>query len=305
MNVSTPRLQAAAWWLIVACAGVDAVWLFLWGWHLTWQGVLGAAVVCLALLLPMLLPRYRRDARLAALIRAALQLLLFTKVAAIVSYLVVATNAPLIDARLQAWDLALGFDWPAVHAAVMQRPWLKAMLAWAYASGLVQIGVLIALLALTGRTAQLAEFMLLFIVNTLVTVALSGPFPALGYAMPPHFEMLRSGAMQVIALGQTQGLISIPSLHAAIGVLLIHASRGLGGLQLPFVLLNLVMIASTPTEGGHYLVDVIAGVAMAVATIGALRRLQRAPADRELAPTRPLLPGSRALLVRSSASLPR
>jgi membrane-associated phospholipid phosphatase len=67
-------------------------------------------------------------------------------------------------------------------------------------------------------------------------------------------------------------------------VLLVYAMRGTLVHPL-FAVLNAAMLASTPIEGGHYLVDVVAGVALALGLI-ALDRLgerqaSKAPRDVE------------------------
>jgi membrane-associated phospholipid phosphatase len=56
-------------------------------------------------------------------------------------------------------------------------------------------------------------------------------------------------------------------------VLLTYAHRG-GALLFPVAALNAVMLVSIPSEGGHYLIDVLAGVATAVFAIVAIRGAQ-------------------------------
>jgi membrane-associated phospholipid phosphatase len=60
-------------------------------------------------------------------------------------------------------------------------------------------------------------------------------------------------------MANAQGLISIPSFHAIMAVLVAYAMRGTR-LFFPFLILNAAVMLSTPTRGGHYLVDVLAGV---------------------------------------------
>jgi membrane-associated phospholipid phosphatase len=86
---------------------------------------------------------------------------------------------------------------------------------------------------------------------------------------------LRDGRLREIALESMQGLISIPSLHAAMAVLLVYTARGIRFVLPASLALNLAMLASTPIEGGHYLVDVFAGCALALGLIGL--GLQRKP----------------------------
>ncbi|MBA2400684.1 MAG: phosphatase PAP2 family protein, partial [Bradyrhizobium sp.] len=62
-------------------------------------------------------------------------------------------------------------------------------------------------------------------------------------------------------------VVSFPSFHAASGILYMWALwpvRYVGGVA---VALNLLMIASTPVIGAHYMIDVFGGVALAVVGI--------------------------------------
>jgi len=61
-----------------------------------------------------------------------------------------------------------------------------------------------------------------------------------------------------ISQADAQGLVSLPSFHTALGVLFCLTLRH-SRLGWPCLLLNLLMIASTPVMGGHYLVDLLAG----------------------------------------------
>jgi membrane-associated phospholipid phosphatase len=69
-----------------------------------------------------------------------------------------------------------------------------------------------------------------------------------------------------------QGLVSLPSYHAAMGLLFIWAFRHVRLLFPAAVVLNIALLASTPTHGGHYLVDVIAGLLVCAVMIWLVRR---------------------------------
>src|SRR5208283_1718480 len=87
--------------------------------------------------------------------------------------------------------------------------------------------------------------------------------------IPPFLidlNALRSGSLPVVNLQRLDGLITFPSFHTAVAVLLIYAARGTPALVLATVI-NALMILSTFTEGGHYLVDVVAGAAVALLAI--------------------------------------
>ncbi len=277
-----------AWAITSTVLCIDVVWLVLGGWSVSGRGLAVLALGVGACLAPLSIQRYRRDPRIATTTPFCALLLIFQAAAATLSYLVVSTNAPLVDAPLDAWDRALGFDWLALQTWLQAHTVTQALLRVAYASGLLQLVFVVMFLGLTGRRERLEAFMLLFIVATLLTIAASGVFPAAGawkfYAVSgpvaasfdlsslTHFEPLRDGSLRDIALESMQGLISIPSLHAAMAVLLAYAVRATRIVAPVFIALDLAMLASTPIDGGHYLVDVLVGVALAVSLIAFSRR---------------------------------
>lgn len=255
---------------VLFLAIVDAAWCFSGHWVIAPLGIVVPVLVAVGLYSLLLVPKYRRDKRTRIALVSSALFVLFTLVAEIFSYLVVSTNAPLVDRWLTEWDQMLNFDWPAVFLWTKHRPFADAVLAIAYQSIMPQICVVILYLAFLGLHRRLSEFNGVLVVAFLITVIASGFFPAAGpfkyYAGIVHadispltqFEPLRSGALRIIDLRNAQGLISMPSFHAVLAILLTYAMRKTR-LFLPFLILNTVVIVSTPTRGGHYLVDVFAG----------------------------------------------
>ena len=144
------------------------------------------------------------------------------------------------------------------------------------------------------RPAQLEEYVVAYMAAALACIAISGAFPAAGpwshYSLASaidvsslsHFEPLRDGRLRSIDLASMQGLISIPSMHAATAILIVHALRGTRWFAAAAAL-NAAMIAGTPIEGGHYFVDVIGGVALALMIVAVARR-RRPVRSRDLSP---------------------
>jgi membrane-associated phospholipid phosphatase len=192
--------------------------------------------------------------------------------------LIVSTNAPLIDSALSSWDRALGFDWQSLFAWMRNHLLLRHLLQFAYASLLPQIIFTGIFLGFTARFAQLITFIKHLVVTCLSTLLLSGLFPAAGAwkfygigadvnaQMVSHFGPLRDGTLRTINLLDMQGLISIPSFHTVLAIL-IASSMWRTPVAYVFLVLDMATIISTPIEGGHYLVDVLAGALLAGSAI--------------------------------------
>jgi membrane-associated phospholipid phosphatase len=80
-------------------------------------------------------------------------------------------------------------------------------------------------------------------------------------------EALRSGAMSVVRLDDLEGLITFPSFHTANAILFAWALWSVHYLRLPVLALNVLMVASTPTAGSHYFIDILGGTAVALLAI--------------------------------------
>jgi membrane-associated phospholipid phosphatase len=62
----------------------------------------------------------------------------------------------------------------------------------------------------------------------------------------------------------SEGIITFPSLHAALGLIFALALWPDRVLRWFSLALNLLMIVATPIDGSHYFVDVFAGLAIAL-----------------------------------------
>jgi membrane-associated phospholipid phosphatase len=71
------------------------------------------------------------------------------------------------------------------------------------------------------------------------------------------------------------GIVTFPSFHAASAVLYAWALWPVRWMRPIVVLAFTAMLAATPINGGHYLIDIIAGTAIAILAIAAARRAGR------------------------------
>jgi membrane-associated phospholipid phosphatase len=213
--------------------------------------------------------------------------IIYTAVITILSYLVASLNFPLYDRELAQWDAAIGFDWKAFLGWVNSHPLIGKILIWSYHSSIIQLVVIILLLSMTMKISRLQELCDLYVMTSLVTIVLSGLFPAAGayayHAPEPmlfnslnpnaglwhieHYEGLRNGSYRLIELGQMQGLVTFPSFHTCFAITLAWCFRDFRWLFPIAIAFCGAVLLSTLTEGGHYLVDVLAGIVITIACI--------------------------------------
>ena len=226
----------------------------------------------------------RNEPRLAAVLTATSQIIAFAAVGAPLSYLAARSGFPLQDALFNSWDRTwLHLDWTPLMQMVAERPNLRLALLLAYSSFAVQTVTTVFALGVAGHFARLATFIVAFIATTLITIAVSAVLPSVGPwifldlhpAMAngflptsstswPVFLGLRDGTFHTINGMNSEGIITFPSLHAALGILFAAALWRIRGIKWAALVLNALMLVATPAYGSHYFVDVIAGVLLAV-----------------------------------------
>ena len=223
-----------------------------------------------------------------------MQVLLFSAIGSVLSYMLAREGGALWDDRLETWDVALGFDWLAYVQLVDARSWLVAPVRWAYASLVPQIIILVLALGFTTRLAELRRMLLAAMLSGTITILLSAFFPAVGYYVhhglasadfehirpwaglvhQADFTALRNGTMTSLRLTEVQGIVTFPSYHAGLATVTLWGfwvSR-IAWLRWPGAALAFATILATPIDGGHYLVDVLAGIAVGAIAIAAAYR---------------------------------
>ena len=228
---------------------------------------------------------------------ALLQMTLFTLAALLLSYALAAQQGAPWDARLLAWDRALGFDWPAIRGA-LDRSWAAVWtLTFAYHSLVPQMVLVILLLSARGLHGEVRVTVCAAVLAGFATVIMSGAVPAFGNMFDPardrnlpasiawhHAETirdLRSGALRTLDLSRLMGIVTFPSYHAALALVFLRAYAWLPRAQAwPLGTLAVLTIVATPVAGGHYAVDVLAGLLLACASLLVAARLASARAAR-------------------------
>lgn len=269
---------------IIGLLLIDLAWLPFSAIRLNAASLLVPLVAALVLAFVAHVYRERRaEHKIADGLDCSAQMIGFFAVGALFSYLLASLGFPLQDSVLYDVDRALGLDWMAYLKAVNQRPLLGLLFQLAYDSFIPQVLILIVTLSFTGRGSAARVMILAMILAGLVTILISGFFPAMAMFVHlnltpadfPHLspsaafvhvhdmQALRAGAPFDLDLSKAQGIITFPSYHAALGLLMLLGGLAHPVLRWPVVALNLTMIAATPIDGGHYFVDVGAGLIIA------------------------------------------
>ncbi len=286
--------ESAAWALIGALATAVGALQLRSPLPIAPGSLMALATACAALgCTAMFYRRVRVQENFAIICTGLMQVLLFSAVGSILSYLLAREGGALWDNRLEVWDAALGFDWLAYVRLIDAQGWLVAPVRWAYASLVPQIIVLVLALGFSLQIAELRRLILAAMLSGTITILLSALFPAVGYYVhhgltaadfehirpwaglvhETDFTALRNGTMTALRLTEMQGIVTFPSYHAGLATVTLWGfwvSRH-AWLRWPGAAVALATILATPIDGGHYLIDVLAGIAVGMVAIAASR----------------------------------
>lgn len=237
----------------------------------------------------------RRDPQVVFVLGSTAQIVLITALATPLTYLGAATNLPLQDANLLAIDGALGLDWHSYLQFVNAHPLLSDWLNYGY--GMIRwplFGIPV-VLAAARQYCRLQKFTLAFALALIVTAAIAVLVPAFGVyhqlgldpAAFPHIDprahleaerdlgLVRDGSLRELDLFALAGVVAFPSFHAASALLYSWALWSVRWIRPIALLLNGLMLAATPLNGGHYFIDVLVGLTIATLAIVAARQIGR------------------------------
>lgn len=226
-------------------------------------------------------------------------------VMATLGYLAIAVGLPLQDMALLDWDRTLGLDFRSYLNFFNSHREFLPLVALSYGSIGWQLAATALVLPLSGYYRRSGEWVCAYTLTLFATICISTLLPALGaydvlgltpadhpnFAPQAYYDslrevpLLRAGEVHVLDLPRLVGLLTFPSFHAASAVLYIWGLWPLRWLTAFTVPWNIAMIAATPLGGGHYFIDVIAGILLAVSMIAAARLISSRLATISSVPT--------------------
>jgi hypothetical protein len=283
-----PSHDTASWALILVIVGLIITLQIIDPFTLVWGSALTpAAFAALLQAMAWFYTRWRPNRSIVTMIVGLQQMILFTALGASLSYMVAAQGGIMWDSRFQSWDRAIGFDWRTYLDWVNARPGVGAILSFAYSSLIPQMILIILALGFTRRERALRITLFAAMLTGLITIVISGFMPAMSnfvalklqpqdyanlhpaaaFVHVQDIEALRSGALRTLSIQSFQGIITFPSYHAGLAAAFAYGYTNMRWMKWPGLILAGLTIIATPIDGGHYLVDVMAGISIAAISI--------------------------------------
>ena len=193
-----------------------------------------------------------------------------------------ANKLPMIDGTLLAIDRHLGFDWNAYAHLLVDSPALNSFFSFVYAR-MTFDALLVTIVVAMFRNDQsrVVETCYLMVACGMTSTTIAAFLPSI-----PTFDTLADSAL--VAAMKTQGVyfsgqvlerltalrdapiviidpqkfvgvVTFPSFHCCMALIIMRCNRGIRLISPLATLLGIAIIIGTPVYGGHYIVDLIGG----------------------------------------------
>lgn len=295
-----PRILLGILLLLLAA---DAAFFSAGHFLLDWWAYAKFAVISLAMACGgAVYSTIRKDERISAMLFGTAFLIAFSNMSSVLNYFLLPIAGARIDETLAHLDRAIGVDWPAMISWAASHRTANVILYFAYGCVLPQIALLVVLLGWNRRVAKIYSFCFAVVFATIVAMSFWAIFPSFGaiaiYHLDPSLVARTPLALnpayahellQLLANGpgyispaELKGLIGFPSFHAVLALLVTWYARDIKYVRWPIAALNLLVLISTPIQGGHHVVDVLAGFGVAALAIFAAENLTAIAAGRRM-----------------------
>ena len=231
---------------------------------------------------------------------------LISMASAMIALCAATIDYPFQDALLCAIDRSIGYDWQSYAAFCLRHPYFNRMACFGYESIQWQPVIIGICLAFRNQGERLVTYQIATLICLVIAIAIFAAMPVttswihggpreiaeaqhLGFAKYSNgwvgeLRLLRAGGGKLVGWDINAGVIGFPSFHCAAAFLNGWAFWKDRQLRFGGVLLNCLMVASTPIFGGHYVADLIAGFLVALASVKLAELSYPKLAEMEIAP---------------------
>lgn len=293
----TAALQRILFAVAASLLVVDLAWGWLGHFQVNVAAYTPPALIGLATLgLGIFYQTWRPDPKIVAMALGASFLIFFSAAANILNNFLLTVAGARVDAQLDAADRALGFDWYRLMLTMADHPVLNGWLFQIYNVALPEVALMLILLAWSGKIDRSYRFCLAVAFGALICISVWALMPGFGamslYTLPPdvaqklkvaltcefgkaQVALLRNGPGYITLDPLHGSLIGFPSYHGVLALLVAWYARSLPRLFWPLLVINALILISTPIQGGHHLVDVLASFPVTAMSIWLAARMAK------------------------------
>lgn len=231
-------------------------------------------------------------------------IVLFMMPGGMFSYITVLINGFNIDQALTSFDSFLGVDWVNITNAAAQYPKAMSWAAQIYISSLYMCAASLFVFGMVlEKPERVHEFVTNVIFGGVLCSLIGGIFPADGYYVFSNISQsiiasinpsvgpsdmakineIRNGELATLYIEGGLGVVSFPSFHTVLSLILIWMARGTGFFFIISIIWNISIILCTPIMGNHYIGDVVGGAILTVFIIWLTSRIYEALGSNNIA----------------------
>lgn len=220
------------------------------------------------------------------------------------SYITVLINGLNIDQALTSFDNVLGVNWVNITHVAAQYPNAMSWAAQIYISSLYICAASLFVFGMVlEKPERVHEFVTNVIFGGLFCSLIGGIFPADGYYVFSNISQsviasinpsvgpsdmakineIRNGELATLYIEGGLGVVSFPSFHTVLSLILVWMARGTGFFFVVSVIWNVGIILCTPIMGNHYIGDVVGGAVLSVFIIWLTSRIYESLNSNDLA----------------------
>jgi membrane-associated phospholipid phosphatase len=281
-------LRAILFSVLGTIVAAEMAWKYLGRFDVDMQSYGLLAIISLAFLLSSLFCEHiRKNPSAGSMLFGLGFLLIFSASVNVISYFGLTIAGPRIDRPLAAIDRAMGIDWTGLMLFIADHPALNFIFKLAYRASFYETILVMIWWGWSDRTRLTEQLCLALVIGGVTTVTVWLLVPSFGaftvYAIPEALALKNALVLNAdyaktllnlwahgpghISPLTVKGLVGFPSFHAAQAIITTWYARKTKYLFAPFLAFNTVVILSTPIQGGHHVVDVIGGFAVAALAI--------------------------------------
>lgn len=277
--------RALAIYVIIAAQTVIAIALVLWtGFRVTPSVLIALPAWSVALLGSAMLLRRYGHGRASGIMEATALSYIQGLPSIVVMFPLTALSAPFADSALAKADASMGFDARQFAALFAGKLDAQYVLSLFYHSFNWQPLIVVPALFLSGRGDRGWQFTTAACLAAVLTAAIFPFVPAVGTFQHFHIpaadfpniasarqfgevlRLIKHQHVRAITPSLFTGFVSFPSYHAAAAALFVWAMWPFRRMRWLFLLLNLGMCVSALIVGAHYMVDLLSGAILGLAS---------------------------------------
>jgi hypothetical protein len=290
-------------WLVTA-AGLPLAWavLFASGMRIVPMGAVSfTTVVAILTTISIVYSRFRPDARVHLGAGVLAMMIVAAVSAGIISNAGLRLRRPLIDSVLLAADRAMGIDTPGIVLAFVGHSLTTGLLDVCYISAFPFVFATALYFAHRARADRVWEIGWSFsacistasVIAALYPAIGSVPFAGLeglsGHGLPAGsgtyyvaaFRALHDGFDPWLDLRKLEGVVTFPSFHIDMALIVAWAWRRRGMMTWAATLWCVAVCISTIPIGGHYVIDLAGGIMLWIGCVVVIRGGTQMPRSRE------------------------